>query len=325
MPFASTVFSLACCSYHIDLATSGRGGIGTFIGICAVSGAFGIADAHVQGGMVGDLSYMHPELLQSFLAGGAASGALTSALRLVTKAAFENSKDVLFFAITTFFELLCVILYAFVFPKVPIVKYYRSKAASEGAKTVSADLAAAGIQTSSVVHFFFSFLFNSNMVLNCSCYRNQFTANLINGFHTPKGAELAKKQVSKLGRFFSISFLWSFFQWFFTAGDDCGFSSFPTFGLQAYKNKLYFDFSATYVGVRMICLYIINVSLLIGGILSWGIMWPLIANKKGDWYDAKLKPSSLEGLQGYKASHPLPLNFYYVPYFVTLTFRLIKR
>ncbi|XLU52791.1 hypothetical protein S245_047439, partial [Arachis hypogaea] len=89
----------------------------------------------------------------SFLAGGAASGALTSTLRLITKAAFENSKDglrkgaFLFFAITTFFELLCVILYAFVFPKVPIVKYYRSKAASEGAKTVSADLAAAGIQT----------------------------------------------------------------------------------------------------------------------------------------------------------------------------------
>lgn len=30
---------------------------------------------------------------QSFLAGLAASGALTSALRLITKAAFENSKD----------------------------------------------------------------------------------------------------------------------------------------------------------------------------------------------------------------------------------------
>lgn len=31
--------------------------------------------------------------LQSFLAGMAASGALTSALRLITKAAFENTKD----------------------------------------------------------------------------------------------------------------------------------------------------------------------------------------------------------------------------------------
>lgn len=54
---------------------------------------------------------------------------------------------VLFFAISTFFELLCVLLYAFVFPKIPIVKYYRTKAASEGSKTVSADLAAGGIQT----------------------------------------------------------------------------------------------------------------------------------------------------------------------------------
>ncbi|MED6118686.1 putative metal-nicotianamine transporter ysl7 [Stylosanthes scabra] len=126
------------------------------------------------------------------------------------------------------------------------------------------------------------------------------TANLINGFHTPEGAELAKKQVSKLGKFFSFSFLWSFFQWFFTAGDDCGFVNFPTFGLRAYQNKFYFDFSATYVGVGMICPYIINVSLLIGGILSWAVMWPLIADKKGDWYDAKLKQSSLQGLQGYK-------------------------
>ncbi|XP_015880986.2 equilibrative nucleotide transporter 3 isoform X1 [Ziziphus jujuba] len=137
----------------LDLATSGKGGLGTFIGICAISGAFGVADAHVQGGMVGDLSFMLPEFVQSFLAGLAASGALTSALRLITKAAFENTKDglrkgaILFFAISAFFELLCVLLYAFAFPKMPIVKYYRSKAASEGSKTVSADLAAGGIQT----------------------------------------------------------------------------------------------------------------------------------------------------------------------------------
>ncbi|CAN6708220.1 unnamed protein product [Malus baccata var. baccata] len=136
----------------LDLATSGKGGLGTFIGICAISAAFGIADAHVQGGMVGDLSFMPVELIQSFLAGSAASGALTSALRLITKAAFENSQNglrkgaILFFAISSFFELLCVFLYAFSFPKLPIVKYYRSKAASEGSKTVSADLAAGGIQ-----------------------------------------------------------------------------------------------------------------------------------------------------------------------------------
>ncbi|KAG4989552.1 hypothetical protein AAZX31_11G211300 [Glycine max] len=126
------------------------------------------------------------------------------------------------------------------------------------------------------------------------------TAHLINSFHTTEGAKLAKKQVNLLGKFFSFSFFWGFFQWFYTASDGCGFSNFPTFGLEAYKNKFFFDFSTTYVGVGMICPYIINVSLLVGGIISWAIMWPLIDNKKGDWYSAKLEQSSLHGLQGYK-------------------------
>ncbi|XP_077243321.1 equilibrative nucleotide transporter 3-like [Tasmannia lanceolata] len=148
-----TLFFISTLSVLVlDLATSGKGGIGTFIGICVISGAFGVADAYVQGGMVGDLSFMAPELMQSFFAGLAASGALISALRLITKAAFENTNDglrkgaLMFFAISIAFELLSLLLYAFVFPKLPIVKYYRLKAASEGSATVSADLAAGGVQ-----------------------------------------------------------------------------------------------------------------------------------------------------------------------------------
>ncbi|PPS08306.1 hypothetical protein GOBAR_AA12348 [Gossypium barbadense] len=123
----------------LDLATSGRGGLGSFIGICAIVAFFGVADAFVQGGIVGDLSFMLPDFIQSFFAGLAASGALTSALRLITKAAFEKSNNglrkgaILFLAISTLFEFL--------------LKYFRSKAALEGSKTVQADLAAAGIQT----------------------------------------------------------------------------------------------------------------------------------------------------------------------------------
>lgn len=137
----------------LDLGTSGKGGIGNYIGICVFVAAFGVADAHVQGGMVGDLSFMLPEFIQSFFVGLAASGALTSGLRMITKAAFDKSSNglrkgaMLFLAISTFFEFLCIFLYAFVFAKLPIVKYYRTKAASEGSKTVSADLAAAGINT----------------------------------------------------------------------------------------------------------------------------------------------------------------------------------
>ncbi|KAA8547637.1 hypothetical protein F0562_004066 [Nyssa sinensis] len=81
------------------------------------------------------------------------------------------------------------------------------------------------------------------------------TAHLINSFHTPQGAKLA---------------------------------------------KFYFDFAVTYVGMGMICPYLVNISLLVGGILSWGIMWPLIEDRKGHWYPANLSPTSLQGLEGYK-------------------------
>ncbi|PAN39190.1 hypothetical protein PAHAL_7G226800 [Panicum hallii] len=126
------------------------------------------------------------------------------------------------------------------------------------------------------------------------------TAYLINGFHAPQGTERAKKQVRTLGKYFSLSFLWAFFQWFYTAGKHCGFGSFPTLGLEAYKNRFFFDFSPTYVGVGMICPYIVNMSLLLGGIISWGVMWPLISTKKGSWYPETLPDSSLHGLQGYR-------------------------
>ncbi|XVF44536.1 hypothetical protein PTKIN_Ptkin02bG0132000 [Pterospermum kingtungense] len=126
------------------------------------------------------------------------------------------------------------------------------------------------------------------------------TAYLINSFHTPKGAKLAKKQVMVLFKSFVFSIAFAFFQWFYTAVDGCGFSNFPTFGLQAYEKRFYFDFSSTYVGVGMICPYMVNVSLLVGAIISWGIMWPKIEDKKGIWYSADLSPSSLHGIQGYR-------------------------
>jgi len=127
------------------------------------------------------------------------------------------------------------------------------------------------------------------------------TAYLINGFHTPQGAKLTRKQVKKLGTFFVLSFVWGFFQWFYTANaDECGFQKFPSLGLQAYKNRFYFDFSPTYVGVGMICSHIVNISILLGAILSWGIMWPLLAKKRGIWFSADLADTSLHGMQGYR-------------------------
>ncbi|XP_022998408.1 probable metal-nicotianamine transporter YSL7 [Cucurbita maxima] len=126
------------------------------------------------------------------------------------------------------------------------------------------------------------------------------TAYLINSFHTPKGAKLAKRQVAVLFKSFCFSFSFALFQWFFAAADGCGFASFPTFGLQAYEKRFYFDFSSTYVGVGMICPFMVNISLLLGAIISWGVMWPLIEARKGDWYSASLSATSLHGIQGYR-------------------------
>uniref|UniRef100_A0A1J3HEJ5 Metal-nicotianamine transporter YSL2 n=1 Tax=Noccaea caerulescens TaxID=107243 RepID=A0A1J3HEJ5_NOCCA len=126
------------------------------------------------------------------------------------------------------------------------------------------------------------------------------TALLINGFHTSKGDKTAKKQIRGFIKSFGLSFFWAFFGWFYGGGDKCGFSQFPTFGLQAWKKSFYFDFSMTYVGAGMICSHLVNLSLLLGAILSWGIMWPLIANLKGEWFPASLEESSMKSLTGYK-------------------------
>jgi uncharacterized oligopeptide transporter (OPT) family protein len=56
----------------------------------------------------------------------------------------------------------------------------------------------------------------------------------------------------------------------------------------------------TYVGAGMICPHIVNISTLLGAILSYGILWPLISKNKGDWYPANVKESSMKSLYGYK-------------------------
>ncbi|NP_001266822.1 iron-phytosiderophore transporter YSL15-like [Brachypodium distachyon] len=127
------------------------------------------------------------------------------------------------------------------------------------------------------------------------------TAVLINGFHTTQGDKNSKKQIHGFLKYFGLSFFWSFFQWFYTGGDVCGFVQFPTLGLKAWKQTFFFDFSATYIGAGMICPHIVNISTLFGAIISWGLMWPLLSKRKGDWYPANVPESSMKSLYGYKA------------------------
>ena len=67
-------------------------------------------------------------------------------------------------------------------------------------------------------------------------------------------------------------------------------------------HRFYFDFSSTYVGVGMICPYIVNASLIVGAVISWGTLWPWIGTKKGIWFSAELSDGSLHGMQGYRVT-----------------------
>lgn len=64
--------------------------------------------------------------------------------------------------------------------------------------------------------------------------------------------------------------------------------------------RFYFDFSPTYVGCGLICPHIVNCSVLLGAIISWGFLWPLISQHAGDWYPADLGSNDFKGLYGYK-------------------------
>ncbi|XP_045825339.1 equilibrative nucleotide transporter 3-like [Trifolium pratense] len=154
----SLFFALSLLVLVLDLATSGKGGIGTFVSLCLLFACFGITHAIVQGGVCGELSFMCPRFIQAFISGINASGVVACGLRLFTKYYFEKLHNglrkgaLLSLAISTIFELLSIIMYEIYFPTLSIVKYYRSKAALEGANTVLDDLTAAGIQNVKTNH-----------------------------------------------------------------------------------------------------------------------------------------------------------------------------
>ncbi|CAK7335819.1 unnamed protein product, partial [Dovyalis caffra] len=62
----------------------------------------------------------------------------------------------------------------------------------------------------------------------------------------------------------------------------------------------FFDFNTTLVGAGMLVSHLVNLSLLLGAVLSYGVMWPLIGQRKGDWFPASLEETSMKSLYGYK-------------------------
>lgn len=52
----------------------------------------------------------------------------------------------------------------------------------------------------------------------------------------------------------------------------------------------------------MICSHAVNLSLLLGAVLSYGLTFPLINKNKGDWFLDNLKDTDMKGLYGYKVT-----------------------
>ena len=65
---------------------------------------------------------------------------------------------------------------------------------------------------------------------------------------------------------------------------------------RAYAAGWWMDFELIYIGAGFITPLAVNVSMMIGAILSWGIAWPLLENREGEWYPAGLASHSFRGL-----------------------------
>ncbi|XP_020180943.1 probable metal-nicotianamine transporter YSL17 [Aegilops tauschii subsp. strangulata] len=126
------------------------------------------------------------------------------------------------------------------------------------------------------------------------------TAHLINTMHTPQGAKQAGQQLAMLLKTLFGTVAWSIFEWFFAGRSGCGFQAFPVFGLGAFRRGFYYDFSMTNVGVGMFCPYKITISMLTGSLVSWGLIWPYIQTKEGDWYPQGLDRDNISGINGYR-------------------------
>ncbi|XP_040987864.1 probable metal-nicotianamine transporter YSL14 [Juglans microcarpa x Juglans regia] len=65
--------------------------------------------------------------------------------------------------------------------------------------------------------------------------------------------------------------------------------------------SFYFEFYTVHVGVGMLCPYSTTFSLLVGSILSWGILFPFLRSKRGIWYDSVVDARfDYRGFGGYR-------------------------
>jgi hypothetical protein len=96
-----------------------------------------------------------------------------------------------------------------------------------------------------------------------------------------------------------ISFIFSSYKWIFNHPACNGFTHFPTFGLQALRYTWNFDFQLPLVGVGIMAPVNVAWSMLVGAVLCWGLIWPLVWSKEGTWYAKDLPVWDPRGQLGY--------------------------
>ncbi|KAL2903230.1 Equilibrative nucleotide transporter 1 [Bienertia sinuspersici] len=109
-----------------------KGRVGLYDGFyvtVAALGLSGLADALVQGGLIGSAGEMPERYMQAVVAGTAASGVLVSFLRIFTKAVYpqdahglRNSAN-LYFIVGVVLMIICLVFYN-VAHRLPVIKYY---------------------------------------------------------------------------------------------------------------------------------------------------------------------------------------------------------
>ncbi|PON59328.1 Equilibrative nucleoside transporter [Parasponia andersonii] len=109
----------------------GRVGLydGFYVAVAAIA-VSGLADALVQGGIIGSAGELPERYMQAVVAGTAGSGVLVSFLRIFTKSVYPQDAHGLrksanlYFAVSIVVMVICIIFYN-VAPRLPIMKYYR--------------------------------------------------------------------------------------------------------------------------------------------------------------------------------------------------------
>jgi hypothetical protein len=99
-------------------------------------------------------------------------------------------------------------------------------------------------------------------------------------------------------------------QWVFNNPACNGFMRFPTLGLQALSYSWNFDFQLSLLGLGIIAPLSVAWSLVVGAVVSWGLLWPVLSTREGAWFpsgEARRAVCGMLGVHGNPAVYVVAL------------------